>query len=241
MQGIFHDRLVARFVARSYQTADAVVCLSRATLEQVRRRFPDIAPRLILNAVDTEFFRPPEARPPLAGRVARLIFVGNLIRRKGVDLIAPIMAQLGNRFEIHYTSGLRTNEDPLSHIPNATNLGRLDQESMREAYRAADLLLLPSRLEGLPRAVMEAQACGVPAIVSDASSLPEAIVDGVTGHVCRAGDVESYTKAIRTAVAVQDRYDAMSVAARKFVLERHDLGRMVDEYVALCHALLEKS
>lgn len=238
-QGLFHDHLVARFVEWSYHGADAVVCLSQATVDQVRRRFPDIKPRLILNAVDTDFFTPSAtAKPPLAGRVVRLMFVGNLTKRKGVDLLPGIMARLGDGYELRYTSGLRTKKDPLAHIPNALNLGRLSQVEVRQAYRSADLLLLPSRLEGLPRTVMEAQASGIPAIVSSASSLPEAIEDGCTGRVCETDNIASFVSAIRETVAVQSRYDAMCMQARQRAAEKHSLRKMVSTYLDLCHELL---
>ena len=125
--------------------------------------------------------------------------------------------------------------------PNAVKLGRLNQNEIRDAYAGSDLLLLPSRLEGLPRAAMEAQACGVPAIVSDASSLREVVLDGVTGYICPAEDVGSYASAIRKAVADQDLYDAMSAAARQFVLENHHLDEMANKFIALCRDLLMTS
>lgn len=236
-QNVFHHTLVRHFVTRSYRTADAVVAMSQATHRQIARAFPDLAPVLIPNAVDIEFFTPgPQPKRPPEGRPVRLLFVGNLTRRKGADLLVPLLQALGPGYELSYTSGLRTN-DPLGEMPGLTCLGRLSQEEVREAYRAADILVLPSRMEGFPRAVMEAQACGTPAVVSDASSLPETVEDGRTGWVCRSGDAPDFAAAIRRTVEEPGRLAAMSAAARAWAEARYDLRQMVAAYVALAASL----
>lgn len=239
-QGIFHDHIVHRQVALSCRAADAVVCMSEATLRQVRQAFPDLAPRLIVNAVDTEFFTPPPERKPLGGRAVRVLFVGNPTRRKGADLIPAIMAALAPGNVLHHTAGLRGGESPLAAVPGAVALGRLDGEGMRAAYGAADVLLLPSRLEGLPRAAMEAQACGLPAVVSDASALPETVTDGVTGHVCPAEAPAAYAAAIRAATADPAVHARMCVAARDRALAHHRLEDMIEAYLGLAREFLGK-
>lgn len=234
-QSAFHEIFARRFVAESYRKAAAIVAMSDATRRQISNNFPSARPRLIRNAVDIEFFRPSSApKEALENRPVRLLFVGNLIRRKGADMLAPIMAELGPGFELSYTSGLRET----TRLPQWSNmhpLGRLSLSEVVEAYRRADILLFPSRLEGLPRAVMEASACGLPAVVSDASSLPETVEDGVTGRVCKTDDVASFVRAIRELAADADRLEAMGRNARRFAEKQFDLRNMVRDYTDLFH------
>ncbi|MFN3594090.1 MAG: glycosyltransferase [Thiobacillaceae bacterium] len=67
-----------------------------------------------------------------------------------------------------------------------------------EAYRQADALLFPSRIEGLPLTVIEAMACGLPVIAAKSASLPEVVAHGATGLLCPVDDVGAYVSAPRT-------------------------------------------
>jgi len=179
-QAVYHDYFVRRHEMRSFSAAGRVVAVSDATRRTVEASFPGVRPIVIPNGVDTSFFVPPHA-PRSSNGVFRLLFVGNLTRRKGADLLAPIMDELGDGFELHYTSGLRVRSRP--KIRNGHPLGSLGPEEVRAAYQSSDALLFPTRLEGLPLSVLEAMACGLPVVGSNLSSMPEAVADGVTGFL----------------------------------------------------------
>ena len=71
-------------------------------------------------------------------------------------------------------------------------LGKL--EAVEEVLSVADLFLMPSEKESFGLAALEAMACEVPVISSDAGGLPELIVQGVTGFMSPVGDIEDMTK-----------------------------------------------
>lgn len=239
-QSIFHNSLVRYFVSRSYRAADTVVALSQYAHQRMSSSFPSIDPVIIPNGIDTDFFTPPiHEKKPLDGRKVKLLFVGNPTRRKGGDLLPKIIQELGSRFELGYTSGLRAN-DPYQRRPGMVSLGKLDHEGTRSAYRAADLLLFPSRLEGLPLVVMEALACGTPAIVSNTSSLPEMIEDGVNGRVCAKDDVTGIANAIKNLAANPKTLSRMRQAARLSAETNFSLTRMVQDYESLLMSLTDK-
>src|SRR5690554_4724344 len=71
-------------------------------------------------------------------------------------------------------------------------LGKL--EAVEEVLSVADLFLMPSEKESFGLAALEAMACEVPLLSSDAGGIPELNIDGVTGFVCKVGDVANMTK-----------------------------------------------
>lgn len=71
-------------------------------------------------------------------------------------------------------------------------LGKL--EAVEEVLSVADLFLMPSEKESFGLAALEAMACEVPVLSSDAGGIPELNIDGVTGYACQIGNIEEMTK-----------------------------------------------
>lgn len=71
-------------------------------------------------------------------------------------------------------------------------LGKL--EAVEEVLSVADLFMIPSEKESFGLAALEAMACEVPVLSSDAGGIPELNLDGITGFVCKIGDIEMMTK-----------------------------------------------
>lgn len=231
LQAMFH-RFVRLCERRSFEVADRVVAVSEATRRTVMEVFPGVDPAVIHNGVDTSFFSPSAA--PANGsprRVFRLLFVGNLTTRKGSDLLPKVMDALGDGFELCYTTGLR--EKSSLEIPNSRNLGRLDCAGVRAAYRSADALLFPTRLEGLSLTAIEAMACGLPIISSDATSMPEIVEDGMNGFLCKLEDPSAYAVAIRRLRDSPATLRNMSLAARVSAEERFSIARVASNYLDL--------
>lgn len=230
-QATFHNTLVRRYETRTFSAADHVVAVSEGTRSVVERAFPGVTPSVIPNGVDTEFFVPPEQ--PRVRHVPdpfRLLFVGNLTRRKGADLLAPLMRALGSNFTLRYTSGLR--EGPTLELSNAHGLGILDSEAVRREYQEADALIFPTRLEGLPLVVLEAMACGLPVIGSNMSSMPEAVDDGVTG-ILSALEIADLEQAVRSLAVDESRRVVMARAARHRAVELFSMRETVKRYLVV--------
>ncbi|RKY70749.1 MAG: glycosyltransferase family 1 protein [Candidatus Latescibacterota bacterium] len=238
LQTVFHENLVRRFEQASLRTADALVAVSAYTARMVRKALGGPMAEVIHNGIDTDFFCPgQQAKTPVKDRTVRLLFVGNLSRRKGADLLPDIMRKLGPGYELRYTSGLRTN-DPYMNVPGMKPLGRLNQQQMLDAYRHADIVLFPTRLEGFGYAAAEAMACGTSVVATDCSSLPELIDDGVTGRLCPMDDVKAFAAAVSELVAQPERLLQMGRKARKAIEKQFTLKRMAHEYIGLFEDLL---
>lgn len=234
-QAVFHEVLVRLFVKQSMRSADVTVAVSDYTARAVTRAFPWSQPRTITNGIDTDFFCPAEDDARLnakADRPFRLLFVGNFTRRKGADLLPALMNHLGSDFVLEFTSGLRGRAE--GRFPeNMHCIGKLAPAQIRDAYRNADALLFPSRLEGLPLTLLEALACGTPAIVSDRASFSEVVDHGVTGLVCPADDVRAFGEAAQRLKADRNAWHRMATAARVAAVQRFSRQRMTSEYARL--------
>jgi starch synthase len=237
-QSLFHETLVRRCETASFRAADAIVAVSRYTADSLRTALGVVATQIIHNGVDTHFFSPADTpRKRAAEEPFRLLFVGNLSRRKGADLLLPIMRALGEGYELRYTSGLRGHPRTVAGA-NLHRLSWLDTVQLREQYRQVDLLLLPSRLEGFGYAAMEAMACGTPVVASSGSSLPELVADGVTGSLCSVDDVNAFARAIRRFRNDARLLERCGLAARDRAEQFFTLDHMSQQYLSLFKGLL---
>jgi glycosyltransferase involved in cell wall biosynthesis len=96
--------------------------------------------------------------------------------------------------------------------------------------RAADIVVLPSRIDGMPLVVLEAQALGKPVVASRVGSLPAMIADGETGFLCGVDDTDAFCRRILELARDRDRRERMGRAGRRLVMERYDAQRMVERY-----------
>jgi glycosyltransferase involved in cell wall biosynthesis len=182
-QKIYHRFWIRPIEAQNLKRAAVVTAVSRHVATQVKKLFGRRDVVVIYNGIHVEHtFTPGPEREP--HHPFRLLYVGNWVKRKGVDLLGPILEKLGPHFELLYTadrSGAHTRY-PLP--PNCRCIGRLTQSELVQAYRDADALLFPSRSEGLPLTVIEAMACGLPVIAYKIPSLQDLVIDGFTGISC---------------------------------------------------------
>ena len=116
-----------------------------------------------------------------------LLFVGRHDRQKGLDILLAAFAQV--RFSrpdlrLHVIGYSVTDRTPETGPTEGVNfLGWISADSIDGYYRSADLVVMPSRWEGLPLVIPEALRNGTPVLVSDRSNLPTLIQPGETGLV----------------------------------------------------------
>lgn len=101
-----------------------------------------------------------------------------------------------------------------------------------------DLLVVPSRLDGRPLAVLEALALGVPVLATRVGGLPELVQDDVTGFTCAAGEVVSLVPVLRALLDDAERLARLREGARNFAEQSLDQGVMHARYEAALRTLL---
>ena len=96
-------------------------------------------------------------------------------------------------------------------------LGRLEEPQVVEALRDADIFVNFSEGEGLPNAVLESMAAGVPVVASDVGGIPEIIEDGVNGLLVPARDSERLAFAMKGVLEAPERARELASAGRETV------------------------
>jgi glycosyltransferase involved in cell wall biosynthesis len=108
--------------------------------------------------------------------------------------------------------------------------------------QAADGFVLSSRWEGLPMGLLEAAACGLPAVATCVPGTPEVILDGETGWLTPVGDSVALGKSMTRMMKLPlQKRIAMGERARQFVMERFSLDAVLDRWEALYVRLLESN
>lgn len=140
--------------------------------------------------IDTEVFTP-AAEPPALEGVPRILYIGGLIPRKRVELVLRSSLELirSTPHELHLIGDgpLRAELEALA--AGAAHIrfhGPVAREEVLDELRRADVLVLPSRDEAAGLVLLEAQACGVPAVVTGGDGKQEMLRDGETGTVVAA-------------------------------------------------------
>ncbi len=102
---------------------------------------------------------------------------------------------------------------------------------------AADIFVQPSRSEGLPLAVLEAMAAGLPVVATRVGGMGEAVVDGETGILVEPAQPEALARALQTLVADRDRREQMGIAAGQRARAEFSVESMARRYVSVYESL----
>lgn len=204
---------VRRFARAALRGATRLFAVSRQLAARMAEAgAPADRITVVPNGVDTTLFRPGDrdaAREALGlppGETI-LLSVGGLVESKGFQQVVEALAQLGPGPRL-YIAGFGAYEEPLRRLAaelgvadRVTVLGRVMQQQMPLWYQAADLFCFGSWREGCPNVVLEALACGTPAISTDVGGIPDLVDEGQTGLLFEPRSPEACAEAIREALA----------------------------------------
>jgi glycosyltransferase involved in cell wall biosynthesis len=116
---------------------------------------------------------------------------------------------------------------------NVHYLGFITPETLPNIYRSAHLFLIPSKMEGMPLSLLEAQSCGLPAVGSNVPGVLDVIVNGKTGRLINLGDVEGYANAIKDYYKLwcssPHKYRELSRYIREYIVNNYDWNTVVSK------------
>src|SRR6267143_341438 len=185
--------------------------------------------KILPRGLDTDLFNP--SRRDLTfwpgsgvnGKEVRLLYVGRISREKDLDVLSAAYRKIretGHPVKL-YMVGLGPYKDALAAaLPDAVFLGYLKGEALAKAYASADVFVFPSTTDTFGNVVLEAQASGLPVIVSDLGGPKELVEDGTTGFVTKAHDPEDFARAIERIAQDAQLRVRMGQKARQNVVDR---------------------
>jgi glycosyltransferase involved in cell wall biosynthesis len=248
------DRPTVGLLLRVIQSqADAVVALSRELEAELSEAgFPPERVVWIPNGVDVSRFHPPDptGRPlhrlgvPSANGPS-LLFVGRLHAQKNLPILLHAAAELRQQWP-------RLRVILVGDGPERGSLGRLvtdlglgdmvrfvgEVNDVLTYLHGADLFVHPSRSEGMPGALLEAMACGLPCVATRIGGTVDVMRDGEEGLLVPAGDVRALRGAIGRLLEDPALARRLGRQARATVEARFSMAHVAQQYRALYKALV---
>lgn len=221
------DWTVGRLVARRARCIG--VCL--ASTEYIRSLGAKNT-RTIYNGVDRDIFKPASTPRPdqRQDKKLKVLYVGRLMWTKGADILSDIADRLDGEVDVLVAG---SGHYPVS--PKIRQLGHLEQARLANVMRESDMLVLPSRMEGLSRAIQEAMSVGLPVIASDVGGNRELVWQDRTGLLVKL-DTDEFVTAISK---LQDRRVRLGMSQKALEASRRfDWGRTVSEYKEIMEGLV---
>lgn len=238
LRAAYHRWWIAPIERGVLRRAQFVVAVSRFVANMARQTLCNVPMDVIYNGIDIERFQMGDrCRGP--GTPFRLLYVGSWMKRKGVDLLAPIMRELGENFELFYTGGPVTAVEKSAMPLNMHDIGRLSGDAVADVMRDADALLFPSRSEGFGLVVAEAMACGLPVIAAAGTVMDEVICSGTTGILCSRDDIHCFAASARSLASDHHLHKRMQREARLLAHAQFSSEAMLSAYLGLYRTMLE--
>jgi len=217
------DNRIKRWTIRTVLRDTPVLVQTDRVRADVLAEFPDATLSVLGNGVDV---------PEETADGDRVVFVGRLERQKGVHVLLDALEGLDERLLVvgdgSERAQLEARADRLD--VDATFVGEVAPDSVTDYLRDGKLFVLPSaRGEGLPNAVLEAMAVGLPVVVTDTGGVADAVKEGETGFVVDPGDAGALRDRIETLCADDDRRREMGTEARAYVQRTHGWSSLVNQ------------
>lgn len=196
--------------------------------------------RVIRNFVNCRHYCPPK-QPP---KELKLLHVSNFRPVKRVQDCIRILARVRQRLPVQLLmAGDGPERGPAERLArdlgvseHVTFLGK--QDHVERLFPQSRILLMPSELEAFGLAALEAMACGVVPIGTNAGGVPELITNREDGFIEEVGDVESQAERVIEILTNEEEYTRLSLAARAKAESHFDTTRMIPQYEAYYEEVL---
>jgi glycogen(starch) synthase len=226
--------------------SDWTTVKSKAILHRARHIVPSIGPRSSVVYRGKRDPLPELHSPPTI--LPRIVCVGRLATEKGFDLALSAFAIIVKHFpEVEMAmagdgpqrSALEQQTESLGLTEKVQWLGWVAPDKIPALLATAQVVLIPSRSEGLPRIAVEAALMARPVVATKVGGIPEVVIHQRTGLLVEPENERALAESIIYFLTHREECDSMGYSARKFVLEKFNMEECVDTYQTLYEKLTQ--
>jgi glycosyltransferase involved in cell wall biosynthesis len=235
---LFH-RLMSPLLHRVWHKAAAVVANSHGLRDLAVSFDKGVPIRVIPNGVDLNTFQAPQRD----WNKAQLLFVGRIVYQKGLDLLLEALSELRHlEWELNIVGDgprrklLEAQAARLGIGERVNFLGWQPREALPGLFHGATLFAYPSRHEGMPNAVLEAMASGLPVVATQIPGNEELVREGKTGLLVKTEDSAGLRVALENLITDPQRRRQMGAHARRVVQEGYSWEGVARAYLELIQA-----
>lgn len=210
----------------SLASADRVLCLSDSLKDLLVQRGNNPEKISVISQGVSLGLFPVRDLSDVVKRPKRLLFVGRIVKSKGVEDCIKVFLRLKKNFpDIELVVCGNGSDKPmlLKKYGNERGLifkGFVHRSKLSDIYSSSDILLLPSYSEGMPNVVLEAMACRLPVVASETGEIPHLLGNG-KGALIFPGDLDELLAAVKTMI-VDEKFRINAVqSAYSYIVANH--------------------
>jgi glycosyltransferase involved in cell wall biosynthesis len=249
---IFNKKGIKNFIYKhilisSLKVCDGIICISKFVLSQGQRIYKNKKSSLVYNGIDLNVFKPSN-NYNIKAKTIELLFVGRIVREKGVDTLVKALVAMKGVIDFHLTIvGGGDDEKTVSELIEKNKLKekieiKSPTTNVVEYYQKADFFVHPAIWnEGFGITLVEALACGVPCIGPKTGAIPEIIRDDENGFLFESNSQTSLEAALKKAFDIKstNKYSEMRKKSA-FSSLRFDINNTIKNLESLFRNDLEK-
>jgi glycosyltransferase involved in cell wall biosynthesis/transposase-like protein len=226
------EELVWKYTIWYYDQSDLIFVPSHSTAQElIQKGISSGKIQLFPRGIDIQRFHPSKRNGFFEGRFqipssVKLLYVGRISREKNLQLLEKAFTTLVEEYGDHVHLVLVGDGPYLKEMKRnmkgapCTFTGYLEGEDLAAAYASSDLFVFPSTTDTFGNVVLEAQASGIPVIVTDLGGPRENLLPGKTGLVVEADNPRAFVQSIQSLMKDPDRMRQMGKAARQYMEQR---------------------
>jgi glycosyltransferase involved in cell wall biosynthesis len=233
------DRFASSIEKISYRNADNAMVATLKDADYISKKYRINANRLkvIPNYIDTDLFSITNSNK----YEDRIIFVGRLTEQKNLRSLIQALKGLPYRLDIYGSGKLK---EALSQLAKSLNvkvnfMGNVPNSELPKILNQYPVFVLPSFYEGMPKALLEAMACGCAVIGTKVDGIRELIKDNINGILCDTTS-ESIRNTIEEVMNDKNLRNRLGREARLFVEQNFSLELVVEKELAVYTELYQK-
>ena len=223
-----------------YKAADAAIVASQDDAGYIQKRYAINQEKITVigNFVDRRIFKP---RPEISRYQDRVVFVGRLNAQKNLKELIRAFSGLPYSLDVYYNDDCLLDELKVlsGKIGAKVNfIGTVDNSRLSEVLNQYEVFVLPSLYEGMPKAMLEAMACGLAVLGTPVTGIKELIKHGVNGWLVQGLDAGAIRQGLARLMSDADLRAKLGGAASEFIDKNFSLDITAQKEAGVYRGLL---